>query len=65
MAANSLSRAGQHERALALYRQALAQLDQVEQPDPWHVEQRTQALSGMADCEQAMRASRPWWRFWK
>jgi hypothetical protein len=65
MAANNLSRAGQHERALALYRQALAQLDQVEQPDPWHVEQRTHTLSGMADCEQAMRASRPWWRFWK
>ena len=65
MAANSLSRAGQHERALVLYRQALAQLDRVEQPDPWHVEQRTQTLSNMADCEQAMRASRPWWRFWK
>ena len=65
MAANSLSRAGQHERALGLYRHALAQLDQVAQPGEWHAEQRTQTLSGMADCEQAMRASRPWWRFWK
>lgn len=62
MAANNLCRAGQYARALPLYRQAL---DQIDPGREWHVEQRTYLLNDMADCEQQLRASRPWWRFWK
>jgi len=60
MAANSLSRAGQHERALALYQQAITQTFP---PDEWGVAQRTYALRDLAECERQIRASRPWWRF--
>jgi hypothetical protein len=62
LAANSLSRAGQHERALPLYRQALTQTFP---HDQWGVEQRTHALRDLAECERQIRASRPWWRIWK
>jgi tetratricopeptide (TPR) repeat protein len=62
MAANSLSRAGQHERALALYRQALTQTFPSKE---WGVEQRTYAVRDLAECERQIRASRPWWRIWK
>lgn len=62
MAANSLSRAGQHERALALYRQAATQTFP---SDEWGVAQRTYALRDLAECERQIRASRRWWRIWK
>lgn len=62
MAANNLSRAGQYERALPLFRQAL---DQIDPDSEWHVEQRSFLLKELAECEQELRASRPWWRFWK
>lgn len=62
MAANSLSRAGQHERALVLYRQAVTQTFP---PDEWGSAQRTYALRDLAECERQIRVSRPWWRIWK
>ena len=62
MAANSLSRAGQHERALALYRQAVTQTFP---PDQWGSAQRAYAQRDLAECERQIRASRPWWRIWK
>lgn len=62
MAANSLSRAGQHERALTLYRQALTQTFP---RDEWGIEQRTLVLRDLAECERRLRTSRPWWRIWK
>jgi tetratricopeptide (TPR) repeat protein len=62
MAANSLSRAGQHERALVLYRQAVTQTFP---PDEWGSAQRAYALRDLAECERQIRVSRPWWRIWK
>lgn len=62
IAANSLSRAGQQERALVLYRRAVTQTFP---PDEWGSAQRTYALRDLAECERQIRVSRPWWRIWK
>lgn len=61
IAANSLRRAGQHERALPLYQLALSQIVPGNQ---WHAQQHTYTLDDLEECKRQIRAKRPWWKFW-
>jgi tetratricopeptide (TPR) repeat protein len=60
-AALCIERAGQIAQAQALYREALALCD------PFHPDfgtARERAQHGIDRCGEALRATRPWWRFW-
>ena len=61
VAGNVLEYAGQHERALALYRDSLKMV-RPEEPDDQ--EQAQLARSNMARCQKALRRQKPWWKFW-
>lgn len=61
VAGNVLEYAGQHERALALYRESLKMV-RPEEPDDQ--EQAQLARSNMARCQKALRRQKPWWKFW-
>lgn len=57
----ALERAGLHQRALAQYEDTLT-LCAPPQEDA--DAQRQTTLASIEVCKQAMRAGRPWWRFW-
>ena len=60
-AALAFKRAGQHQRALALYQELLPRCASSSEED---VGRRRRAEEALAECRQALRAQRPWWKFW-
>jgi tetratricopeptide (TPR) repeat protein len=60
-AALSFKRAGRPQRALELYKEVLARCTGTTERD---VERRKDIEESLAQCRQALRAQRPWWKFW-
>lgn len=60
-AALAFKRAGQHQRAMALYQELLPRCASASEED---VGRRQRAEEALAECRQALRAQRPWWKFW-